>query len=157
MKYLKFFLINIVVFAIFFFLLSLLFPSTVNTSKTINIAASPASIVAKLSDTADWNNWNEFLSNGEVKGRIINNQGDSLIFVHLTQQQQQLEMVFGIVPTQTDSTILNCKIVQQIKWYQPWKKFATLLSETKFGYPMELSLRKFKTALEAALQTKQAN
>ncbi len=157
MKYLKFFLINVLVFAIFFFLLSLLFPAEVNTSKTINIAASPAAIVTKLSDTAKWKSWNEFLKNDVVHGNIVSNQGDSLIFANLTQQSQQLEMVYGIVPTLTDSTILNCKIVQRIKWYQPWKKFATLLSESKFGYPMELSLRNFKTGLEAELKAKQVN
>ncbi len=149
MKYIKFFLINVIIFAIFFLLLSFLFPSVVNTSKTINIAAQQKTIADKVKNIAGWKTWNEFAKSDSITIAVEKVQGDSLIFTKLTNDDKNLSAVFGIVPTQTDSTILNFKIVQTMKWYQPWKKFATLLSESKFGYPMELSLNNFKKEIQA--------
>lgn len=158
MKYLKFFLINVVVFGVFFFLLSLLFPSTVHTSKAINIAAEKKQILQKLNDTSGWKTWNEFIKGNDVKAEWVKNQGDSIVFTNFTNSAgKKMEAVFGIVNSESDSTALNFQLVQRIKWYKPWEKFATLLSEKKFGLPMEMSLANFKKEIEAADDIKPAN
>jgi hypothetical protein len=150
MKYIKFLLVNIVVFAVFFFLLSLLFPSKVSTSKTINVAAAQKNIAAKLQNIFNWKTWNEFVKENNIKPELVNNYGDSLITVNLMAADgKKLETVFGIVDSFADSTALNFQIIHRAKWYKPWEKFALLLSEKKFGLPMEMSLANFKKEIEA--------
>ena len=49
MKYVKFLVLNIIVFGVLFTLISLLFPSVIQTSKTINIGGGENKILSSLS------------------------------------------------------------------------------------------------------------
>jgi hypothetical protein len=149
MKYVKFIAVNIIAFIVFFWLLSLLFPNKTGISKTVNIVSTKSSIAATLQDTDNWKTWNEFAKADTifVEKKFANT--DSVVMLWRNTVGSSLTSVFRIIGNNSDSTILNFELIQQLKWYQPLQKFAAIFAEKKLGPGMEISLNNLKQQLES--------
>jgi hypothetical protein len=148
MKIIKFFVVNVIAFILFFWLLSLLFPSKTGISKTVNIVSTKASIGTALQDTANWKTWNEFAKADKVFTEKQFANSDSIVMIWRNTIGSSLTAVFRMIGNNPDSTIVNFELIQQLHWYQPLEKFATIFAEKKLGPGMEVSLNNLKQQLE---------
>lgn len=148
MRYFKFIVINIVVFAVFFLLFSFLFPSVVHTSKTINIGANKDKVVNALRTTLKWKSWNEFVRSDSVVVSLTRTNSDTVITDWRNNKDKKLRAIFTVINDHSDSTIVNWNLEEHIHWNEPWKKFAAVLAESKYGYAMEVSLAALKKEME---------
>jgi hypothetical protein len=147
MKHFKFLLINVVAFGLLFFLFSLLFPSQVVTSKTVSITGSKQAVVEKLTNTANWKQWNTFNNNNNVKNNSQNNS-DTIIFL-LANNANEISSNFVLYIEQTNAILLNWAIVEKLPWYKPWKKFSAMVLNKQVAAAMDTSLNNFKVQIEA--------
>ncbi|MFM2359885.1 MAG: hypothetical protein RLY16_1878 [Bacteroidota bacterium] len=148
MKYLKFALINLVVFGVLFFSLSLLFPSRVVTSKTIAIVAKPEQVSKILQQPQLWKKWNLMATDSQTTARVKNISGDTIIEVTLVRNGRALENHFNMQAVPGDSCIVNYSLLQQLPWYKPWVKMAALFTEGKYSQPVDQSLSNLKLLIE---------
>ena len=148
MKHIRFLLLNIFIFGLMAFLLSLLFPSTVSTSKSININASQHQIANVLKDTDNWGKWNVIANSPSTTTTITSAQRDSMIMAEISNGHQMLMNQFNLTSYDQSTTAVHYTIIQNNAWYKPWKKLLLLFSEGKFGKPMELSLQNLKSLAE---------
>jgi hypothetical protein len=149
MKYFKFLLINIIAFSSLFFLFSLLFPSQVVTSKAVSITSTKENVREKLSNTTDWKNWNVFIKESGVAKNVMGNS-DTLYFSFESSGHKITNTQFVIYQEQTASVLVNWNLIEKLPWYQPWKKFAAMVSNKQVAAAMETSLNNFKVQAEAA-------
>ena len=154
---------------VFLFLLmtaiSLLLPSTVRVSRTIDINAPFDSVFNQINDLRKWKNWyanydsvhvsfatNSVGKNGWMK---MNNTTVSILATdrHLIKTLWQsgsksLESDFDLYQQGKSSTVtVHWYFVQQVKWY-PWEKFASIVLDKTIGPVQERSLDKLKNLLE---------
>lgn len=148
MKYFKFLLINIIVFGVLFFSLSLLFPNTINTNKAITILAGKEKVYNTIKSIQHWKQWNAFDKNGSVAIALQSSSNDTIATVWKHQDGQVLYSVHNLVAISDDSTVVNWSLQEKIKWYQPLKKFAALFTNKKTGYAIEISLDNLKKQIE---------
>ena len=148
MKYLKFALINLVVFGFLFFALSLLFPSRVVTSKTIAILAKPNQVAQVIKQTSLWKTWNLMAKDNQTTAQVKNISGDSMLAVSLIRDGRELENHFNIQLLPGDSCLVNYSLLQQLPWYKPWVKMAALFTEGKYNQPVDQSLTNLKLYIE---------
>lgn len=148
MKYLKFALINLVVFGFLFFALSLLFPSRVVTSKTIAILAKPNQVVQVIKQTTLWKTWNLMAKDNQTTAQVKTISGDSMLAVSLIRDGRELENHFNIQLLPGDSCLVNYSLLQQLPWYKPWVKMAALFTEGKYNQPVDQSLTNLKLYIE---------
>jgi hypothetical protein len=139
MKYLKFFLLNVIVFGTLFFLISLLFPSTVGVSKSISINSDRSKVAKAI---AAFNTWNVYAT----KQNTILVQTDSLVKVGHNTANENLQSVFII----EGENVLNVSwgLQQKLKWYNPIQKFAAMVKEKTWIAGMDSSLNKLKIICE---------
>ncbi|MBS1511373.1 MAG: hypothetical protein JST86_11070 [Bacteroidetes bacterium] len=146
MKYIKFLLLNIVAFGGLFFIISLLFPGQVVTSKTISINSTKEKIATKVQAIAQWPQWNLLSNNGSVSADA-GNTADSLVF-HL-QNNNGSELMFRFtVYDQQNTRVLNWDVVQQLPWYKPWRKFSAMVLNKDIANAIDSSLNIFKQQVE---------
>jgi predicted PurR-regulated permease PerM len=148
MKYFKFAVINIIAFSLLFFLFSLLFPSQVVSSKAVSIISTKEKIKKKLSNTADWKNWNVFIKENGVEKNVMSNS-DTLYFSFTSAGHKITNTQFAVYEEQTASVLLNWNLTEKLLWYQPWKKFAAMVSNKQVAAAMETSLNNLKEQIEA--------
>ena len=148
MKYFKFLLINIIAFSSLFFLISLLFPGQLVTSKSVSISASKEKVFTKLTNTAAWKDWNGFVAGNAVNSNNISNS-DSLNFSFENRNHDILKTQFNIYQEQTNSVLLSWALIEKLPWYKPWKKFSAMVLSKEVAVVMDSSLNNFKTQVEA--------
>ncbi len=148
MKHIKFLLINIIAFSFLFFLMSLLFPSQVVTSKTVSVAATKESVIEKLKNTADWKKWNTF-SNSEMVNNNAKNISDTLSF-SLVNSNHEITSNFFVYKEETNTVLVNWAIVEKLPWYKPWKKFSAMVLGKQVAAEMDTSLNNLKVQIETA-------
>ncbi|MGC4104493.1 hypothetical protein [Ferruginibacter sp.] len=149
MKHFKFLLINIVAFSFLFFLLSLLFPGQVITSKTVTISGSKEKLVSKLNDTTAWKQWNSFVQNNVV-GESHSANSDTLNYAFTSINDNTLHSQFFLFDNAGNSVLLNWNLVEKLPWYKPWKKFSAMVLSKNVAVVMDSSLIKLKALVEAA-------
>ncbi len=149
MKYIKFLLINIIVFGTLFTLLSLLFPSIIQTSKTINIAGSENKIQASLSDVAAWKNWNMFSQTDPLTNAITITDSGKAVTKWEYSKGRKLQCEITVYKSTSDSIPVSFTITEKLKWY-PWEKFRALVSDKAMSNAVELSLDNLKKQIESA-------
>ncbi len=147
MKYIKFFLLNVVVFGSLITGISLLFPSVLHTNKAINIASSGANIAAKVNDVHTWKDWNSFSKLGSVPELTITNNADAVSTTWDFNQDRNMKCEIVVYKSAGDSTPVNFMVTEKLKWY-PWEKFRALVSDKAIGTAIEISLDKLKKQLE---------
>ncbi|GAB2822370.1 hypothetical protein [Ferruginibacter profundus] len=148
MKYLKFLLINIIAFSLLFFLISLLFPSQLVTSKSISVVAAKEKIAAKLNNTADWKQWNGFISGNATITNTANDK-DTLVFSLENNSSNKLESHFNLYQEQTNSVLVSWALIEKLPWYKPWRKFSAMVLSKQVAAVMDSSLNNFKVQTEA--------
>jgi hypothetical protein len=148
MKYIKFILLNVIVFGVFFFLLSLLFPNTINSNKTITVLANKEKIYHTILSLKDWSQWNEFDKIDGITITLKFANKDTIATVWRQKNGSTLLSIHNIITASNDSTIINWQLQEKMKWYQPLKKFAALFTDKRINYAMEISLATLKKQIE---------
>lgn len=147
MKYIKFLVLNIIVFGVLFTLISLLFPSVIQTSKTINIGGGENKILSSLSDFTSWKKWNMFSQTDSSAN--ITEVADSTAVVTKWEYNRgrKLQCEIAVYKSTTDSIPVSFTITEKLKWY-PWEKFRALVSDKAKSNAVELSLDNLKKQIE---------
>ncbi len=147
MKYFKFILLNIVAFGSLLFLISLIFPSQLVTSKTISIRSSKEKVKEKILATSEWKNWNDLVKDISENRQNLDLR-DTFSFSVENNNHLILNAQFSVYNEQTNSVLLNWSLVEKLPWYKPWKKFSALVINKHLATTMESSLNNFKDQLE---------
>lgn len=147
MKYVKFLVLNIIVFGVLFTLISLLFPSVIQTSKTINIGGGEDKILSSLSDVTNWKKWNMFSQTDSLTNTTVTADSTSAVTKWEYTRSRKLQCEIAVYKTTTDSIPVSFTITEKLKWY-PWEKFRALVSDKAMSNAVELSLDNLKKQIE---------
>jgi hypothetical protein len=140
MKYVKFLVINIIVFGGLFFLISLLLPSSVGVSKSVSINSNKKKVAQQI---AALQNWNVYSSTTTT----ILEQSDSVIKInHPSKGYGNLTSIFIVDGENTVN--VSWALQQKLRWYLPWEKFAAMVKEKSWIAGMDSSLNKLKMLCE---------
>jgi hypothetical protein len=139
-RIIKLSIISVVVIFIILLLISLMIPSTVRTSRAINIEAPVNIIYPLLADTANWSKWNE-LKNDRIQVKPARSDSN-LIRTDWSYDNRTIHSFYRIERL-GDVTVVQWYFEFPLKWY-PWEKFASITFEKQFGPPMETSLINLK-------------
>lgn len=161
MKFIKLFVISVVVLFLLLTAFSSLLPSKVRISRAIDISDSSKIIIGKIKDMKEWNNWNEYvkmLKDKEVTtDTILTNELSIAITntdtarVSTTWRQRNgktFQGVFNLIPLGSQTTV-QWYFDFSIKWY-PWEKFGSIIYDKELGPQMEKSLLNLKQLIEKA-------
>ncbi len=164
MRIIKLGIISIIVFALLFTGISLLFPSHVRISKAIDITTDKDSLMIQIADATKWKNWYPgadtlplLFIEGKVsgiitdsmQGLIIKEVNDSAVLAmnvgfHLKRGESGWNIFPGHIP---NSFTVQWYMDFHLRWY-PWEKFSSLLLEKRYGPMMEQGLDRLKALLE---------
>ncbi|MBP6024121.1 hypothetical protein [Ferruginibacter sp.] len=147
MKYVKFLVLNIIVFGVLFTLISLLFPSVIQTSKTINIGGGENKILNKLSDVTSWKKWNMFSQTDSLTNATVMADSTMIVTKWEFNRGRKLQCEIAVYKSTTDSIPVSFTITEKLKWY-PWEKFRALVSDKAMSNAVELSLDNLKKQIE---------
>ena len=147
MKYIKFLVLNIIVFGVLFTLISLLFPSVIQTSKTINIGGGQNKILNRLSDVTSWKKWNMFSQTDSSTNTTVVADSTTVVTKWEYNRGRKLHCEIAVYKSTTDSIPVSFTITEKLKWY-PWEKFRALVSDKAMSNAVELSLDNLKKQIE---------
>ena len=169
MRILKFAIISVVVFFFMLTALSLVFPSNVRLSRTINVGVPKGKVLAALNDLHTWPEWNRFVSATPLTGKTFSDpssgQGaflrsdqllltitaagaDSVRASWTKPGGRSLQNGFDIWPAPgSDSLTVQEWFDFHFRWY-PWEKFQGLIYDRQLGPLMEESLAGLKRYVE---------
>ena len=165
MRLVKLAIISLIAFGVLLTVISLLMPSTILVSKSININAPKDSVYAHIFDLRNWKDWCanmesttvKFSVNTIGKGAIATADKTTVIIDSCTltsiattwqSNSSVLTSSFNILPNDNASiTSLQWQFTNHVSWY-PWEKFAAIFSDKAIGGFMEKSLDKMKATLE---------
>ena len=147
MKYVKFLVLNIVVFGVLFTLISLLFPSVIQTSKTINIGGGENKILSSLSDATSWKKWNMFSQTDSLTNATVMADSTMVVTKWEYNRGRKLQCEIAVYKSTTDSIPVSFTITEKLKWY-PWEKFRAMVSDKAMSNAVELSLDNLKKQIE---------
>ncbi len=173
MRLVKLLIYSLVFFSGLIFLFSLLFPSNIRISKTINMKADQQELLAHVSDLRLWKIWNpsfQFVStndiiiidstNGKVSEVKINNTSikitdikpDGILMEYSMPGKKNVHSGFHTIQYPgADSMVVNWYMDFTLKWY-PWEKFSSLLFEKMYGEQMKQGLENLKQMHEGKKQ-----
>jgi len=168
MRLLKGFIITVAGFFIVITLLSLLMPSVVITSRTINIAARPADIMDQVRDLNNWKNWHPIFleqkievtgtDTAQVAEWVSNHRKNQLKFTsasvmegrfNLTRTGENVqENKISVVQFKDSSNVqVEWSALTRLKWY-PWEKFSGIFVDNITGPGYDVALASLKNYLE---------
>jgi hypothetical protein len=164
MRIIKLAIISLMVFMLLALSISLLLPSTINISRSIEIFTSKENVLQNISDTDKWKYWiankdsvpvctnniasNKLFSMGSTKAWIVNSNDNQIIANWQVNTGPIVSSEFKISEKEgTNNVILEWNFIQKVKWY-PWEKFALIASEKGFGDFMEACLENLKRHCE---------
>ena len=147
MKYVKFLVLNIIVFGVLFTLISLLFPSVIQTSKTINIGGGENKILSSLFDATSWKKWNMFSQTDSLTNATVITDSSIVVTKWEYNRGRKLQCEIAVYKSTTDSIPVSFTITEKLKWY-PWEKFRALVSDKAMSNAVELSLDNLKKQIE---------
>lgn len=148
MRYLKFALLNIVVFGLLITGISLLFPSVIHTSKTINVGGQQNNIVTKVNSIHTWKDWNSFSKLGSVPDLTFSSTADAVSTSWEFNEGRNMQCEILVYHTAGDSTPVSFVVTEKLKWY-PWEKFRAMVSDKAVAGAVENSLDKLKKQVES--------
>ncbi len=160
---------------IFLFLLitgiSLFIPSHVIMSKAINIKSGKDSVMAQISNAANWKNWQPGMDTskllyiaGEVKGVILDDKDpqhpvcikidkiepDQVTAQFITKKMKPVVIGWKAISyPNNDSVTVQWYMDFHLRWY-PWEKFGSLVLEKSHGARMEQGLTNLKKLLQSS-------
>ena len=154
MRYFKLFIISVVVFSIIFFCLSLLFPSTTYVSRAVNVKGRKIEVSKSLPLLF----YTAFI---EQKITTINVNSEKALKEYLSSEQMnyfpstkyvsdtllatvksaaEIEQGVALHELGIDSTAVQVFYKIHVPWYKPWKKFALMLNESKYGPSLDSAI-----------------
>ncbi len=169
MRLIKLLVYSLVFFFVLIFLFSLMFPSDVRISKTINMKVDQQVLLHHIKDLKQWKTWNPAWqqmdekdisildsANGIVSAMRVNNT--SIKITGITKDEILMQYSGGkknnvysgihtIQYPQSDSLIVQWYMDFKLKWY-PWEKFSSLLYEKMYGEQMKMGLENLKQLYE---------
>jgi len=140
MKYVKLFIISIIVFGLMIFLISLLFPSVTYVSRAMNSAGGQDATRSRLPQlfSRAFNNQNPKLA--FVKDYLPN--ADTLQFY--VKDYEQVSGGIAIYAMGNDSSTIQVFYKITVPWYKPWQKFGLMINEQKYGPSLDTALYRMK-------------
>jgi hypothetical protein len=135
MKYVKFFILNIVVFSTLFLIISLLLPTNIGTRTDFTIAdVANDSLQQKIKNTMQW-----CLLAPNLKNVIA--QNDSIIHItHQATNGTEYQSIFTFF--KQDSGKISWTMQQRLEWYKPFAKFAAMVGEKNTATIMDSCVRR---------------
>lgn len=161
MKYFKLFLISVVVFSALLFCLSLVFPSTTYVSRAVNVKVEKNRLndsmpelytlafqeknkkIPSIGNTLDSLNLRDkdFDKKRQIVSLSINNSyGDTLIST--SSFSSDIEQAVSVYTAGDDSTTVQVFYKINVPFYKPWKKFALMLNESKYGPSLDSAVNR---------------
>jgi hypothetical protein len=150
MKYIKFLIINIIVFALLLFCISLVFPSQNALSKSVNLGAGREKCATYLSDSTHWKEWNSLRFQQEHNTGYNRVNTDSVIKIQYDNHRDLVTDIYEIYSADSLENILTWKKIERLPWYAPWKKFKAMVNNKQIAAEMESSLNSLKKNLEGS-------
>lgn len=169
MKYLKLFLISILVFFVLFTLIGLLFPSNIKAVRAVVVNKHRNIVLTELRIPGKWVSWYPFFSpgldahidsvdsarsifyNDHKELEVLTKKADSngISFLIKAGGMEVMDYIMAL-PVSSDST--QTQVVwsetEYLKWY-PWERFRGLLLERTKGIYLDTALNHFKVYVEA--------
>ena len=164
MKYLKLFLISIIVFLFLLFGMSVILPSSVVISRAVDISANTTDAYKKVNNCIAWKSWIIQLNDSSIKNltatkihsdkfevTITKVEPDKIISEWIDHNGINQESTMRIIssPSIPNATTVQWQFEEHISWYQPWEKFASLVGDQILGTMMENNLNNLKKMLES--------
>ncbi len=166
MRYIKLAIISVLV--LFFLLtgISLLIPSTIVISRSVNIQRKPAAIMPFVQNLAQWESWiNDhdstqvsmparqghqppILMIGQTMVQLVSADSTEVKTTWGTNKGRSMDASFFVLPREDGSSTLQWRFIQQLKWY-PWEKFSSVAAEKVLGPYMEHKLQQLKAVAES--------
>ncbi len=171
MRIFKSLFIGVLIIFIVITAIGLLFPSTIQVSRAINIKAPSDSIYHYLADAKYWKLWidgareNElrFLSSKTAGAGTVVKMGTNevsiekvapkLIETNWKSSNGEVQKSGFVMINEVDSsvTMVQWYFEQHLKWY-PWQRFGSMMMDRVLGPAMEKSLVNLKTLVEEKSQ-----
>ncbi|MFN2458367.1 MAG: SRPBCC family protein [Chitinophagaceae bacterium] len=156
MRFIKLFLLSIMVFFIILTCISLLIPSHIRIAKATDINASADKVFSFIKDTTKWSIWHPTygpanssasLSNRTTQLKIIKNT-DSTFILNFEAGKRTVANSWQVYQfPQNRSLTLQWYMDFKLRWY-PWEKFSSLLFKKTYGAMMEQGLENIKKVSE---------
>ncbi len=152
MKLIRFAFISVVVIGGLITAISSLFPSTVITSRAVEVNATQAQIQHCVQDLSAWKGWmsdwkdqSVVIANGMAKVgtqtiQMVSTNDSSVLLNWVATGQAPYKVQIEWLPLQECTYVIHWSFEQKVNWY-PWEKFQTLLNEKVLGAKMEEELQ----------------
>jgi hypothetical protein len=142
MRILKLFLISFLSFFVLLTMVGLLFPSTVNVSRAVDLPGQQKEALIKWIKEPDFQScWTD--TTGQMKAFSVLNDS-TLIWI----KQEDLELTW-VFHGADGAITLQALAVAHLGWL-PWDRFRSLLMEPRYGPWLENNLTIFKACIERA-------
>lgn len=165
MRFIKLGLISVVFLFLLMTAISLLMPSAINISRTIDVIAPFDTVYNNINDVTKWKKWyanydspnvsftNKTVGEGasvtmnKTTVTIVNSSHDKIKTIWRSGSRT-LEGEFNFYQKNNAPLItVEWKFTQHVKWY-PWEKFAMIVTDKTIGPVMEKSLDSLKQLVE---------
>lgn len=166
MRILKLAIISGIVFMFLAFFISLLLPSQINISRSIEIFGSGEMVLKTVNYTEHWKYWvanrdsvpvsivntptHKVFSMGSTKAWVVSSGTNKVVAKWQVNSGPVVFSEFRVNrKDEINKFLVEWNFIQKVKWY-PWEKFALIASEKGFGDFMEICLENLKRHIEAA-------
>lgn len=154
MRIIKLAIISLVFFSLLITAISLLIPSHIRLTRTIDIQTEKKKLLDQLSDSRNWQSWYPGMNSEDdsLKGLVsetkITSVTDSSVIATTTSGGRNFSNGWTIYPgMRPDSYTVQWYMDFKLRWY-PWEKFSSLMFEKRYGNHMEAGLQKLQSILE---------
>lgn len=143
MRYFKLFIISVVVFSILLFCLSLVFPSTTYVSRAVNVKGERQAVfplLHKMNMLAFHQKSSFAVSKPMILDvQVKRGQNADTILSDITYSND-IKAGLAFYQAGNDSTTVQVFYKIYAPWYKPWKKFALMLNESKYGPSLDSAI-----------------
>ncbi len=161
MKFIKLFIISVVMLFSLLTAFSSLLPSKVRISRAVDITDAPANVLLKIKNMKEWQSWNEYIKAIKIRSITTDSIHSDILSVSITssdiasvttswkqQNKASFPGIFNLVSGKSQTTV-QWYFEFSIRWY-PWEKFGSIIYDKELGPQMEKSLQNLKQMLEKA-------
>ncbi|MEO7309384.1 MAG: hypothetical protein ABIX01_03225 [Chitinophagaceae bacterium] len=141
MKYIKLFILSVVVFGLVIFLISLLFPSVTYVSRAMTLWGRRDSVRKALPRLFT----KAFSRQDLVTALDFNATQDTLHFS--INGQEEVSGAMAVYAMCDDSTTVQVFYTIKVPWYKPWQKFGLMINEQKYGPSLDTAISRVQQSL----------
>jgi len=152
MKLIRFALISILVISSLITAIASLFPSTVITSRAVEVNATSVQIQHCVKDLAAWKGWmsdwkdqsvivqDSIARVGTQTIQMLSSTDSTVLLKWQATEQAPYQVQIEWLTLKEGTYVIHWSFEQHVNWY-PWEKFQTLLNEKVLGAKMEEELQ----------------